>query len=226
MEQFNDTTALEQKTKALKQLPEGTLGKDIADCLEMHHLRLVPDYESHDLKHVLLDFKMTPEDEIRLQAFMLGNGNYSLASFAIFIFGALLLPELWKTFYRDYQNGKNALPVKHWNIEDYAHYQTAALRSIVFNYSRPQVTKYNMINYLRYAAYSAMIAGVFGMIYALPFLFSSSIADLIGAGSAFIGGSIIASGGLIALSRQNKTVPVKALAAQEEIKRSNQDLTL
>ena len=71
---------------------DGTLGKDIANCLEKNNLRFVPNYESHDLKHVLLDFKMTPVDEIRMQAFMLGNGNYSIPGFAIFIFGALLLP--------------------------------------------------------------------------------------------------------------------------------------
>ncbi len=42
---------------------------------------------------------------------MLGNGNYSIPSFAIFIFGALLLPDLWTTFYKDYINGRNSKPI-------------------------------------------------------------------------------------------------------------------
>src|SRR3954466_9334517 len=89
IEQFYDIAVYEQKSKQLQELPDGTLGKEIGNCLERNGLRLVPNYESHDLKHVLLDFKMTPVDEIRMQAFMLGNGNYSFPSFAIFIFGAL-----------------------------------------------------------------------------------------------------------------------------------------
>ncbi|HYE55154.1 MAG TPA: hypothetical protein VD996_09935 [Chitinophagaceae bacterium] len=58
-------------------MPEGTLGKDIADCLQKHRLRLVPKFESHDLKHVVLNFQMTPADEIRMQAFMMGKSMAS-----------------------------------------------------------------------------------------------------------------------------------------------------
>lgn len=133
IEQFHDIIIYEQKVQELKEFPDGTLGKDIATCLERHHLRLVPNYESHDLKHVLLDFKMTPDDEIRMQAFMLGNGNYSIISFAIFIFGAILLPDLWTTFYKDFKNGLNSRPIKSWTIEKYAHCQTLMLRQVVFN---------------------------------------------------------------------------------------------
>lgn len=57
IEQFHDIALYEQKARQLQTLPEGTLGKDIAKCLEKNGLRLVPKYESHDLKHVLLDFK-------------------------------------------------------------------------------------------------------------------------------------------------------------------------
>ncbi|WP_343744769.1 hypothetical protein [Chitinophaga sp.] len=42
------------------------------------------------------------------------------------------------------------------------------------------------------------------MIYCLPFLFSSSMKDLVGAGFPFVGGAIIASAGLIALSNLAK----------------------
>ena len=93
IEQFNGMKLCEQKVDELRKLSEGTFGNDIAKCLDDHKLRLVPGYESHDLKHVLLDFKMTPVDEIRMQAFMLGNGNYTLPCFAILTFGAVLLPD-------------------------------------------------------------------------------------------------------------------------------------
>lgn len=212
IEQFHDIAVYEQKARQLQELPDGTLGKDIANCLERNNLRLVPNYESHDLKHVLLDFKMTPVDEIRMQAFMLGNGNHSIPSLAIFIFGALLLPDLWTTFYKDYRNGQNSKPIKTWTIEEYAHCQTSTLRQIVTNYSVRQRTEFNMQSRIRFGALTAIILGTFGMLFCLPFLFSSNMADLVGAGFPFIGGAIIASGGLIALSnltkqsRQLKTV--------------------
>lgn len=75
IEQFSETEELEKKVEQLDKLEEGTLGKEIAKCLKQNNLTLVPNYESHDLKHSLLKFEMTPLDEIRMQAFMIGNGN-------------------------------------------------------------------------------------------------------------------------------------------------------
>jgi hypothetical protein len=172
--------------------------------LEKNNLRLVPNYESHDLKHVLLDFKMTPVDEIRMQAFMLGNGNYSIPSFAIFIFGAVLLPDLWATFCTEYKNGRNSKPIKTWTIEEYAHCQTSTLRNIVANYSLQQQTEFNMKPLIKFGALTAIILGTFGMLFCLPILYSSNVADLIGAGLPFVGGAIIASAGLITLSNLTK----------------------
>jgi hypothetical protein len=207
IEQFHDIALYEQKARQLKELPDGTLGKDIANCLEKNGLRLVPNYDSHDLKHVLLDFKMTPVDEIRLQAFMLGNGNYTIPSLAIFIFGVILLPDLWTTFYRDFVNGQNSKPISAWTIEDYAHCQTSTLRETVFNYSPSRQNSFDMRSLTKFGAYTAISLGVFGMLFCLPFLFSSSLPDLVGAGFPFLGGAIIASAGLITLSnlaRHNK----------------------
>lgn len=171
IEQFHDMAVYEQKAKNLKELPDGTLGKDIANCLEKNDLRLVPNFESHDLKHVLLNFKMTTVDEIRMQAFMLGNDNYSIPSFTIFIFGALLLPDLWSTFYTDFKNGQNSKPIKTWTIEEYAHCQTSTLKQIVENYSYTRQNKFEMKTLIKTGAYIAIGLGIFGMIFCLPYFF-------------------------------------------------------
>jgi hypothetical protein len=42
--------------------------------------------------------------------------------------------------------------------------------------------------------------GVFGMLFCLPFLFSSNMADLVGAGFPFVGGATLVVGGLSTLS--------------------------
>ncbi|MGE3599366.1 MAG: hypothetical protein AB7N70_27855 [Dehalococcoidia bacterium] len=125
---FNDMSRYHREVGALRQCPSGSLGREIADALDSRGLSLVPGYESHDLKHVLLGFDMTPEGEIRMQAFMIGNRNYSLPSFAIFLFGAVLLPDLWLTFTADFAKGRKTRPIASWTIERYAGQGLSVLR--------------------------------------------------------------------------------------------------
>jgi ubiquinone biosynthesis protein Coq4 len=99
-------------------------------------LGLVPKYESHDLKHVLLDFKMTPEDEIRMQAFMLGNGNITLPCIVILVFGAIFIPDRWRLLINDFKRGSQVRPISAWTIEEYADKSTEELREYVFNFQR------------------------------------------------------------------------------------------
>jgi hypothetical protein len=202
---FSDMKPYHQKVKDLRRMPEGTLGKGIASCLDDNNLQLVPKYENHDLKHVLLDFKMTPVDEIRMQAFMLGNGNYSIPCFAILFFGAFLLPNLWITLYRDYKNGRIAYPISEWTIDEYAEMNMNELRKSIFEngYYKPL---YIMKTFIKTGAFASIIAGIFGMFYCLPYLFSASITNLLGAGFPFLGGCILAVGGLIVLSNLKQKV--------------------
>lgn len=214
IERFNNVEVYRRKTEDLSNYPEGTLGRDIAECLKENRIRLVPGYESHDLKHAVLDFKMTPEDEIRLQAFMLGNGNYSIPSITIFLFGAMLLPDLWSTFYKDYKRGCNSMPISKWTLDEYAHCETAMLRKRVFEYERAPKERLSIAHLIKGGAYSAIIAGVFGMLYCLPHLFSSSLVDVVGAGFPFLAGAVIAGAGLMALARLAKPATI-ALPANE-----------
>jgi hypothetical protein len=45
-----------------------------------------------------------------------------------------------------------------------------------------------------------IVAGIAGMLYCLPFLYSARIEDLVGAGFPFLAGSVLVTGGLISLS--------------------------
>jgi ubiquinone biosynthesis protein Coq4 len=132
IEQFHDINIYENKVELLLKMPIGTLGNDIGKSLKENNLRLVPRYESHDLKHILLDYGMNPVDEIRMQAFMIGNRNYSISVFAIFIFGGIILPYFWLEFYKDFNKGRKSLPIKTWTIEEYSCCQTKLLREKIF----------------------------------------------------------------------------------------------
>ena len=208
IEQFSTMGYYIEKVKELRTYEEGSLGKEIANCLDHHHLNLVPKYESHDLKHVLLDYDMTAEGEIRLQAYMLGNGNYSIPSFTIFIFGALLLPDLWKTFYLDFKKGRQSMSIVHWTIDAYGHYDIQELRASL-KISPQDSSESNIWSvFIRMGALATITAGLFGMLYCLPHLFSSNMADLVGAGFPFVGGAILAVGGLLSLSNLHRMTPL------------------
>lgn len=200
IEFFSDTKPYKEKLVALRSLPDNTLGKQAANCLDENNLRIVPGYESHDLKHTLLNYKMTAEDEIRMQAFMLGNGNYTIPCFAILTYGVILLPDLWQTLYADFQKGRNSVPISNWTLDEFKEYD---LKTLQAQLAKPVIidnTMFNSKSIAKYGAYSAIAAGIFGMLFCLPFLFSASIADLVGAGFPFVGGAILTVGGLLALS--------------------------
>lgn len=57
-----------------------------------------------------------------------------------------------------------------------------------------------MKRFIQFAAVATVLAGVFGMLFCLPFLFSTNMADLVGAGFPFIGGAVLVVGGLMSLS--------------------------
>ncbi|MCH2032298.1 MAG: ubiquinone biosynthesis protein COQ4 [Tenacibaculum sp.] len=205
IELFSKMEPYKKKVSELRKLEDGTLGKEIAKYLDYNNLNLVPQYESHDLKHILLNYQMTAEDEIRMQAFMIGNGNYSIPSFAILTFGAILLPDLWATFYSDFQKGKKTIGISEWTIEKYATRNLIELRAELLKPELEQKTTFDLKRITQIGAYASIAAGTFGMIFCLPFLFSSNIADLIGAGFPFVGGAILFIGGLFTLSNLSRS---------------------
>lgn len=49
-----------------------------------------------------------------------------------------------------------------------------------------------------------MAAGLFGMLFCFPFLWSARMEDLVGAGFPFVGGAVLFGAGLLALAVVNK----------------------
>jgi hypothetical protein len=201
IERFHNMKVYEDKVKELRKFGEATLGRDIADCLDKHNLRLVPGYESHDLKHVLLNYEMTPVDEIRMQAFMLGNGNISTPSLAIFLFGFILLPHKWNQFFKDFNLGLSSKSIKTWTMEQFADRQTEELRKQVIN-TKQEIDVVKKLPTI--GSFAAIIIGLLGMVYCFPYLFSPLLEDLVGAGFPFFGGGILFASGLISASIQSK----------------------
>ena len=59
---------------------------------------------------------------------------------------------------------------------------------------------------VKFGAFTAIALGTFGILYCFPVLFSSSLANLVGAGLPFLAGSIITNVGLLTLSNLVKHI--------------------
>ncbi len=90
----------------LQALPTGSFGYAIGTKLAENGYELLPSYESHDAKHLLLNYEMNAEDEGRMQFFLLGNGNWFVSVLLTVVTCIVLMPDQWGNFYRDYQRGK------------------------------------------------------------------------------------------------------------------------
>ncbi|WP_138079326.1 hypothetical protein [Hymenobacter jeollabukensis] len=215
IERFHDMRPYQEKLAALARLPAGTIGREMADTMQARGLNLVPGFESHDLKHVVLNYALEPMDEIRLQAFMLGNGNRTLPSVLIFLFGLLLLPQHWRIFHRDFRAGRACPALASLTIEQCQHYQLHAFQQQLLSryvQSRPAPTPSAHAVFGTLGSYALMVVGAAAMLFCFPFLWSANVADLIGAGFPFVAGAIFVVGGFLNLTLQSA---LRARAAAE-----------
>lgn len=95
----------------LHQLPEGTMGNELFHFLSKNHFGFLPHFETHDAKHVLLNYSATVKDEACMQFFYLGNRHYSLATITSVLSGFILLPEHVFAFRKAFLRGRKAKPI-------------------------------------------------------------------------------------------------------------------
>jgi Coenzyme Q (ubiquinone) biosynthesis protein Coq4 len=90
----------------LSALPYETVGNELWQLLNAHSIRLLPYYERHDIKHVVLNYPFTDEGEVSLQFFMLANGRVSFPVLATVLYGLLTMLEYYPSFRKAWARGK------------------------------------------------------------------------------------------------------------------------
>ena len=105
LEKIYGSTTLDSKLTHLRTLQKGTVGREIAIVLDDRGYKLIPKFENHDLKHIILDYDMTMKDEIRMQAYLVGNGNLTLPCL-IFLSLGLFYPTIWKDLPTEFLQGQ------------------------------------------------------------------------------------------------------------------------
>ena len=112
----------------LQQMPEGTLGKDLHHFLKVNKLDILPLLHAHDVKHILLGYDTSLEDEVCLQFFDLGNRFYTLQAIVSSAAFIVILPESWAKFKEAFKRGRAAKPIGRLHFEKMLHISTQELR--------------------------------------------------------------------------------------------------
>lgn len=111
----------------MRSLPVHTVGHDFAQMLDSKGLKLIPGFAKHDLDHLILGYGMNPEEELCMQAYLIGNGRRQLQCF-LFLSSALLLPGLWSTLWAHYNLGRRSEPLSPLTLDDCLEQRTDQLR--------------------------------------------------------------------------------------------------
>ncbi len=112
-----DMKPFDAKLQAMRSMPSGSVGREMSILLDKHGFRLIPKYENHDLKHLILGYGMTPKEEVKMQFFLIGNGNYS---FSCLLFASLgiFMPDIWKELREDFSRGKRVDSILSLEMDD------------------------------------------------------------------------------------------------------------
>jgi len=117
LEKIHGATTLDSKLAQLRTLEKGTVGREVAEMLYKKGYRLIPKFENHDLKHIVLDYEMTMQDEIKMQAYLVGNGNTTFPCL-IFLSLGLFYPRIWGDLASEYRQGKKTNSIHFLTLEN------------------------------------------------------------------------------------------------------------
>ena len=116
---------------ALRDYPEGTLGRAVAAYLDARGLPFKVRYENHDAIHCILDYETNIRGEMELQAFMWSNGSASPAGRILFVVGGLLLPEQWSAMREAHRRGRRANAMEEWRLPDRLDETLSSVREVL-----------------------------------------------------------------------------------------------
>ena len=95
----------------LAAMPDDSWGRELHHFLSSRDLGYLPKYEEHDAYHALLGYGTTVTEELKLQAFMFGNGSATVAGRVLLAIGAVGFPSKWGLLRAEYRRGRRSSPL-------------------------------------------------------------------------------------------------------------------
>jgi len=102
------------------KMNKDTLGYSLFSYLDKNNLTFKSKLIRHDMKHILLNYEMKIEDELKLHAFLIGNKSYNLLGIIYLITCSLFVPEVIVKLKVDYKKGKMAEKLKYVDLQNFA----------------------------------------------------------------------------------------------------------
>ncbi|MFT5822795.1 MAG: ubiquinone biosynthesis protein Coq4 [Crocinitomix sp.] len=115
--------------KEYGQMAEGSLGKTYFQYLNMQNIPFKANLIRHDLKHVILGYKMNMPDELRIHAFLLGNRSYNPMAIAYLCLCVTIVPETLSMLKKDFKRGRATQCLKRINFQGHVHNNLEFCRS-------------------------------------------------------------------------------------------------
>jgi len=116
----------------LANYPEGSLGKAWYEFYQGQPFGISPNYERHDICHVLLGYRTSIVEETRMYSFLFGTGKLSAPTLFTIVIGCIGLPEFIPDFYRDYKLGRKAVDFSGWDFRYLLNEPIDTLRKMIF----------------------------------------------------------------------------------------------
>ena len=87
--------------------------------MDANRIPFKPNLVRHDLKHILLGYKMEMPDELKICAFQLGNHHYNLMSATYLFICVMIVPEVIPSLIHDFKRGRKATRLSELPLEKY-----------------------------------------------------------------------------------------------------------
>jgi ubiquinone biosynthesis protein Coq4 len=101
------------------KLPKNSLGRNFYNYLKAEKIAFKPNLIRHDLKHILLGYEMKMPDELKINAFLLGNRYYNPLGITYLFICVLIVPEIIPELKKAYQRGRTAVSLKSVDLGKY-----------------------------------------------------------------------------------------------------------
>lgn len=103
-----------------QKMKQHTLGWHYNNLLENKVISYKANLVKHDMKHLILGYDMSIENELNIVAFLLGNKSANKLSIVYLIICLLIVPEYTKKLKKHYIRGKNTLRIKDFDLASFA----------------------------------------------------------------------------------------------------------
>lgn len=100
-----------------RSLEHGTIGKELISYMDANAIPFKPNLVRHDLKHIVLGYKMNMPDELRIHAFLIGNRCFNPMAMIYLFLCIAIVPEIIPTLKKDFYRGRKSICLRKIHFE-------------------------------------------------------------------------------------------------------------